>query len=193
MWAERTHSKVLIVPWKSKRGSEICRSLLEFLRHKTASLTGAFPAVRIWNLLFLKQNAPSSTQTVPHCFSILYQPAESEPWASQGRTLGILYQVTGREKPQISELWNSQSCGISFGILQFYYKMIRWNSLWECVQGKSLWLSSGLSFTFNILTASKLLRNSKPASKGYYERWFKSSITVYMGHLRKERQMLFVF
>lgn len=61
----------------------------------------------------------------------------------------------------------------------------------SCPFGKSLWVPSGLSFTLH--TFHKLLRNSEPASKWCYERWFKSSITECRGHLREERQMLFVF
>jgi len=48
-------------------------------------------------------------------------------------------------------------------------------------------MPSGLSL--NILIVSKLIRNSKPAARDYYEILFKLSITVYMLHLIRERQI----
>lgn len=130
---------------------------------------------------------------LPTALGFCPSPAEREPWDCQGKTLGILYWETAspnlRPVP-LPVLWNS-----IWNIRDLLQdEKMRYSSFpFGSVHREIPLSASGLCFTFPILTAPKRLRNCEPASTGHRGRQFKSSITVYMGHLRTERQMLFVF
>lgn len=98
------------MPWKSNCGSII--NYWGSLGTKYPFIWDVPISVRIWNFLFVKQNVPGSSQTVPHCFRILYQPCREGILRFPGKNSGNSspgYCVTASPnfRPvQLPVLWN---------------------------------------------------------------------------------------